>query len=490
MFLKNSKKIIFLLIAALGLLLFFSYRLTSIPDGITVDEASFGYNGTLLARTLRDENNRKLPIFVLSIGGSDWRQPVTQYFTAFIFKIFGPSLSNLRMTAVITAVASIILIYLLGKQLFGNVGAVAASVFLATTPIFMIQSHLALDNIAPLPFVILWLLGLFMFDKTKKNPWLIVSAISLGIGFYSYKSMRIFVPVWVILSLIYLAQDFVTKISKGTLKKVIKPVLIFSLGILPFFVIIPFLEYLYAGAVLNKANPEINNIYSFVSFYLSNFDPSFLFVKGDDLLFHSTGRHGMYLLMSLPFFILGLASSWKKSSFWKLIIVSFFLGPLMFGYIGQVHRASRLLALIPLYSLVAGSGFLHLWQKRLKILIGILTIFFAINYFDFIHYYFINYAKDTKAIFYNFEIIDQSFKTLKEESIKRGLTPYVDQVIMKGLNPTRDFAKSIYFGEPLNTWNGAEKEYPEGAILMTDNSKVEFLKQIEHIDRYYFYIKE
>jgi len=194
--------------------------------------------------------------------------------------------------------------------------------------------------------------------------------------------------------------------------------------------------------------------------------------------------------MSLPFFVPGLASSWKKSNFWKLIIVSFFLGPLMFGYIGQVHRASRLMALIPLYSLISGSGFLYLWQKRSKILIGILTIFFIVNYFDFIHYYLIDYAKDTKTIFYNFESIDRSFKILKEESVERNLTPYVDQVIMTGLNPTRDFARSIYFAGPLNTWNGVEKEYPADAILMTDNSNINFLKQIDHFDRYYFYIKE
>ena len=487
MFLKNSRNIIIFLIAAFVLFLFFSYRLTSIPAGITVDEASFGYNGTLLARTLHDENGRKLPVFILSIGGTDWRQPVTQYFTAVIFKLFGPSLFNLRMTGVLTAVASVILIFLLGKQLLGTTGGVLAAIFMATTPVFMIQSHLALDNITPLPFIILWLLSLYLFRKTKKNFWLVISAVSLGISFYSYKSMRIFVPVWTVLSLIYIAQDFVAKISKSTFIGVIKPLLVFSFSIIPFFVAIPFLEFLYAGAVLNKANPEINSIYSFASFYLSNFDPSFLFVKGDEMLFHSTGRHGMYLLMSLPFFILGLINSWKKSSFWKLLIVSFFLGPLMFGYIGQVHRASRLLALIPLYSLVAGSGFLYLWQKRSKVLIGILTIFFAINYFDFIHYYFTGYAKDTKAIFNNFEGINGGFKILKEESVKRNLTPYVDQVVMTGLSPTRDFAKVIYFEKPLNTWNGVEKEYPAGAILMTDNSNISFLKQIDHFDRYYFY---
>lgn len=490
MLLKRGKEIIIFLFAAIILLIFFSYRLTQIPKGTTVDESAFGYNGILLERTLHDENGRKLPVFVLSLDGKDWRQPVTQYSTALIFKFFGASLFNLRMTAVITAVAAIFLIYFLGRHLLGNVGAIAAAVFLATTPIIMIQSHLALDNITPVPFVILWLLGLYLFGKTKKNYWLILSAVSLGISYYTYKAMRIFVPVWTILSLIYLSESFLRKISKQSLKNIVKPVLFFSLSILPFFAIIPYLEFLYAGAVLNNTNPDINNIYGFISFYLSNFDPSFLFVKGDDLLFHSTGRHGMYLLMSLPFFILGLVSSWKKSTFWKLIIAAFFLGPLMFGYIGQVHRASRLLALVPLYSLIAAGGLTYLWQKRSKVILGILVLFFAVNYFDFIHYYFGSYATDTANLYSCFSCTEPAYKILKERSIKQGLTPYVDSVILKGSNSTRDFAKTIYFTGPINSWNGDSKSLPDNGILMTDNSNVSYLKQIDRFDRYYFYINK
>jgi hypothetical protein len=478
----DTKKILLFLITALALVLFFSYKLTSVPSGITIDEASFGYNGVLLARTLHDENNRKLPIFVLSIGGSDWRQPVTQYLTAATFKVFGPSLMNLKMVTVVIAVSSIFLLYFLAKHLLGNVGAIVSSIFLATTPIFMVHSHLALDNIAPVPFVILWLLGLYLFTKSKKKYWLIISAVALGISYYSYKSMRIFVPIWTLLSLIYLAKE--------NLKKAVKPILFFSFSILPFFAVIPVLEYLYAGAVLNKINPEINSIYTFVSFYFSNFDPSFLYVKGDVLLFHSTGRHGMYLLASLPFFVVGLITSWKKSIYWKLIIASFFLGPLMFGYIGEIHRASRLLPLIPLYALITGSGFLYLWQRKSKILIGILAVFFAINYFDFIHYYLGSYANDTKNIFFCFKCIDGGFKTLKEESKSREFTPYVDEVILKGLNPTRDFAKTIYFETALNSWNGDVKSLLKNVVIMTDNGNVEDLKQINQFDRYYFYIKE
>ena len=105
------KKIILLIAATVALLGFFSYKLIQVPSGITGDEAAFGYNAILLSRTLHDENGRKLPVFVLSLNGTDWRQPVTQYFITAYFKIFGPSLFNLRFTSVLIAVVSIWLIY-------------------------------------------------------------------------------------------------------------------------------------------------------------------------------------------------------------------------------------------------------------------------------------------------------------------------------------------------------------------------------------------
>ena len=484
------KVILFVTVSAL-LLILFSYKLTSVPDGITGDEAAFGYNGVLLSRTLHDENGRKLPIFVLSLGGTDWRQPVTQYFITGYFKIFGPSLFNLRFTSVIVAVASIWLIYFLGKKLFGSsIGGIVAAVLMATTPIFMIQSHMGLDNIYPIPFVICWLIGLYEYKRTKKNAWLIFSGVALGVGLYAYKAMRIFVPVWSILSVLFIGEEFLMKVSLSNLKKIVKPTLFFIISLLPFFAIIPVLEYLYAGAVLNNEHFVFSGFHNFFFPFLSSFDPSFLFVKGDDILIHSTGIHGMYLLASLPFFIIGLVGVWKKSSFWKLVTISFFLGPLMFGLMGSVHRASRLLALIPLFSLISASGFLTLWKYKTKYLILVFSVLLVVNYFDFLHYYFSQYAGATKNLFNDFASPQNAYKILKDDVTKNNMTPFVDEVIAKKEGETQNFARAIYFKDPINMWNGDIKSLPQNAVLMTDNSDVKKLKKIENSGNYYFYIKE
>jgi hypothetical protein len=482
------KKVLCWVFTAVFFVTLFSYKLTQVPAGITVDEAAFGYNGVLLSKTLHDENGRFMPIFVLSLNGQDWRQPVTQYFTALIFKILGPSLFNLRMTAVIFAVVSVFLIYILGRKILGNIGGIFTAVFFVTTPVIMIHSHLGLDNIAPVPFVIIWLLTLFLFEKSKRNYWLLLSAISLGIGYYSYKGMRVFVPTWVILTIFYLAADFLRKFSRKNFVAVIRPISFFVISTVPFFAIIPLLEHFYAGAVLGGQHPVYEGIYKFLYPYLSMFDPSFLFIKGDEFLFHTTGTHGMYLLASLPFFILGLTFTWKKSSFWKLIIASFFLGPLLFGLFGSIHRASRMLAEVPLYSLICAGGFLYLWQGRRKWILGILALVFAFNYFDFVKYYWGNYAKDTANIYYCFSCAESQYKTLKEESAKRSLMPYVDEIIAKREDATADFARAIYYLTPPKLWDGRMENFPKNGILMTDNDNLVNLKQIDHVGNLFYYV--
>jgi hypothetical protein len=79
---------------------------------------------------------------------------------------------------------------------------------------------------------------------------------------------------------------------------------------------------------------------------------------------------------------------------------------------------------------------------------------------------------------------------LKDDSIKLNLTPVVDHVLVEGQDPTRDFVKTMYFVNSPKVWDGEQKNFPKNAVLMTNNSNVDFLKQIGHFDRYYFYVKE
>ncbi len=480
-------KLFLTVVAFFVVCLFFSFKLTQVPDGLTVDESSFGYNAILLSNTLRDQNGRFLPIFVLSIDGKDWRQPVTQYFLTAYFKLFGASLFNLKFTSVIIVSLSAILIFFLGKLLQGTGGGVSTALIFLLTPILMIHAHLGLDNIYPIPFTIIWLMGVYQFKKTNNLKYLILAGISLGIGYYTYKGMRSAVPVWSVLTTVYIVIDYLKSFDKNELKKVQKPLLAFFLSVLPFFAIIPLLEYKYAGAVLGLEPKTIQSVYSFFYPYFSSFDPSFLFIKGDDLPQHSTGRHGMFLLASLPLFLVGLYQAIRLKNFWTFLAVSFFSAPLLYGFVDSVHRASRLLYLLPAYSTIGSLGLMWLLQlkgKLAKCVLILTLILMTINYFDFVTYYWFQYAPDTRHIFYRFTKED-AYKKFASLSQTQKLTPYIDQDLIA--DDTQLFLKSLYLPKPSPKWiSGAD--LPQSSVLLTPKN-VNNLKEVVISEGLHIYTK-
>ncbi|MEK7497536.1 MAG: hypothetical protein AAB656_01310, partial [Patescibacteria group bacterium] len=114
---KIIKNILIWLVPLFFVGLFLSYRLVEVPPALTVDEAAFGYNAVLLASDGHDENGKFLPFFVNSINGMDWRQPVTQYYTALVFKFFGASAFNLRFGSVVLTLISTVLTFKIVNRL-------------------------------------------------------------------------------------------------------------------------------------------------------------------------------------------------------------------------------------------------------------------------------------------------------------------------------------------------------------------------------------
>lgn len=482
------KKMIVYIIIGIVLFSLFSYKLIEVPRGLTIDESAFGYNAVLLSNTLRDENQRFLPVFVLSINGTDWRQPVMQYYLTFLFKLFGPSVYLLRLASVIITILTALLLYYLVQKLKNSNLALISLLFFITTPIIMIHSHMGLDNIAVLPFTLAWLIGIYHFQKERDYKYLILSAISLGIGFYAHKSMRSFSTGWIALTLVYIGTDYFKSLNFSTIKKRIKPLIIFSVFAAPFYLIVPYLEFKYAGAVLGSTDAKIDSVYKFMHSYLASFDPSFLFVKGDELPHHSTGVHGMLLLASLPAFLVGIPRMIKKRGFHLLILISFFVGPLILGFPGSVHRASRLIALVPSYSIISAFGIHYLFKGRVvyRVFASAVLILILINYFDFTKYYWNSYADDTYHLFYETRD-EKAYKYLHKESQSRKLVPYMMYSEAESEETTQAFMRSIYFPEPL-AFIQKVGDLPKNGMLMTHNSKVEGLNKLDtEIAGYLFY---
>src|SRR3990172_13089326 len=80
-----------LLVLTIVLFIFFAYRLADTPNGITEDEASYGYNGILLSENLRDSHGRFLPLFILGSDNKTWYPPFMQYLIVLRFRFFVPS---------------------------------------------------------------------------------------------------------------------------------------------------------------------------------------------------------------------------------------------------------------------------------------------------------------------------------------------------------------------------------------------------------------
>ena len=452
----------------------YSYKLLEVPTGLTSDEAAFGYNAVLIANTARDENGRLLPIFIRHSGTTDYHQPVTQYFIVFLFKIFGPSVFLLRFSSVLVALASVVLLYLLAEKVLDDGGRLVAILALIIAPQMMLQAHMGQENIMPVPFTILWLLSFWHYRHQRRIRWLIVAALALGLSFYTYKGMHAITPIWLILSLGWLILDYLKQRTKA------RDLFIFSASIAPFFLAIPLLERLYPGAIFGGATVSFNNIYEFLQPYLSSFDLSYLFIRGDIVEIHSTGRHGMVLLATLPLVLTGIYQSLKsKDQFFKFILLALTLGPILYGLVGSSHRFSRLMALIPLFALFAGLGWQRLinisgrWVKftALAILISL-----TLNYLDFIKFYWQTYPPLTFSLLgdmQNYRDMERFAKLAKEKNLQ----PLIHQQIAQGGGVSIKFFQEVYFSRLLPVIPDGEAGSP-GTILLTQRQVVPKMKEI------------
>jgi len=454
----------------------FNFKLTEVPPGINGDEASIGYNAILLSRTLHDENGRFLPLFVLTLDGKDWKQPVTMYSTALAFRLFGPAYSLLRQVSIFYVLISAGLLFFLIKKILSVKLAVFGTLIFLATPAVVIQSHLALENIAPIPFVIFWLLMIWKYTQERKSKFLLWAGISLGISFYSYNGMRLIMPVLSGLTLIYLLylNNFSRQKSFPALK-------FFILGILPFLIILPQVRSLYPGAIFGNNRPvTISSYQQFLLPYLSFFDPSFLFITGDSTPYHSTGKHGVYLLATLPLFLIGcIKAIQRKQPILILILASFLLAPILFGIVGSpIHRGSRLIALVPFYVIIATLGFSVIFEMNNKyfkrIILFFISIFFIVNCFDFMRIYWFEYPGQVREYFS--PPLHLAFEKLSEKSQQIQLTPFIEEGLYKEQNVAAKFFEQVYFPDKLQKGN-LKMDFPQNGIMLLRSADAETLEK-------------
>lgn len=370
--------IICLLVVSSALL--YAHRLEFAPPHLEIDEVLIAVDAHAIATTGRDLRGELLPLYSQTAEHS-WYQPFVIYLTALVLKIAPLSEWAIRLPTVCIAIVNIVLMYLVARHLYGgDLPGIVAAAMLALSPAHFIHTRYAMDYIYPVPFILAWLLCLVLYNERRRRWLLVAGMTALGIGFYSYISSIVMMPLYFVLTCLMLAWQ----------KEPPRAYRLAAAAFVPWLA--PFIVWLARhpaayGATIQKygvydANQlnAVQGLRSFLSFtsvsqhlsqYWNFFNPSFLFFGSGTKVMFSTGLAGVFLLTFAVFLIIGIYRALKQPTPISLILVAgLATAPLPALVVAEENAIFRALSLLPFAVLLATMGVEYLWSASIRKPVG------------------------------------------------------------------------------------------------------------------------
>jgi len=411
--------IILILIIFLGSFLRL-WKLDKYPVSLSIDEVAIGYNAFSIWHTGKDEFGTFMPLAFRSVG--DYKPPVLIYLTSPFVGVFGLTEFTVRLPIALISILTLFIVYKLVYILTNNnFLSLFTTLSLAISPWHIHYSRASYEAILALFFVILgtWL---FFYALNKKGKYLWISGISYILSAYSYHAERLFTPIFLLL-LILLYGKIIIQYRKAV---------IITLVVM-FFLSLPLVGIMLTNQGQQRANVTfitqdenisyllhtssekltflqsiLDNNYVIVGNfwlkrYLNYWDPQFLFFNGMNYTHPGMQGMGLFLLVELPFFALGLWNLFFKKVLLlpplaKLLTCWLLLGPLAASFTNNEQHALRSLPVIPVPQLIIALGAYTCWQllkkhtHRIKIVyLSLFIVIFGFNLFYWADQYFVHY---------------------------------------------------------------------------------------------------
>ena len=416
------KKILFILIIVLAFILRF-WRLGDYP-ALNADEAAIGYNAYSLIQTGKDEHGNTWPIHFQSFN--DYKPGLYFYVVLPFVKVLGLNEWAVRIPGATLGVLTVLIIYLLTKELFKNEKiSIFSALFLAISPWHIHFSRGGWEvNLA----TFLITLGVYLFLKGLKNPkYYMLSAITFSLSLYAYHVARVVVPLLgLVLLIIYFKDIFIKKNLK---------ILVISFSLLV-ITILPLAKELVGPAgisraagvglfadsgPLNRINEQRGEHANFISFipmvlhnkaanyglaflenWVSHYSGEFLFLSGDEIQRDKVPETGELYLFEIVTVLLGAIFLLKSSIINRksvLLIFSWLLiSPLASALTFQSPHALRAHNMVIPITIISAIGLNYLlsWLRKinLKFVICLLVIAIAWSFMRYAHMYWVHMSKE------------------------------------------------------------------------------------------------
>lgn len=411
---------------AIVLLAFFLrfWHLGSNPPSLYVDEVSLGYNAYSILRTAHDEYGNFMPLVFRSL---DTYNPAFAVYTIVpSVAAFGLTDFAIRLPSALAGTLIVLLTYFLTNYLFKKRSiALSASFLLAIAP-----WHLQFSRFYHEANIMIFasILGLvLLFYSFKKHKLLYLSMISFGIALNTFHGAKLWVPLFMFITLICFKKE-ILKFGK----KLIFAFLILAVFSLP--TILNLQKSLIrpnSVSVLNEKEP----LKTFITGYLSHFSPNFLFAQADLIGRHAVPGMGELYVFEMPLILIGLFNLVRqKNRTSKFLLAWFLIAPILAAFATPTPHAGRALVFLPLWQVIAAFGAYSLCQikvaKRTKsIALVLLTLVAIYNIATYFHLYYKHYPKE---------------KALDWSDGHKQMVEYVSQVY----NDYDSITISKYYGHP------------------------------------------
>lgn len=158
--------------------------------------------------------------------GRVWQSILWSYLTDFFIHFFGVSMFSTRILSFLFGSLTLLLVYLLGKELFDKKVAILGAFLLAISPFHIIYTLIEMDLAAI--FFILFAALLFLKRLKKDKKLSLLAGVFLGVAALIKTLALFFVPSFILFYLIYNKKIFSKKVFLEILKFCLIILLFFS----------------------------------------------------------------------------------------------------------------------------------------------------------------------------------------------------------------------------------------------------------------------
>ena len=471
--LKNSSGV--LLIAAglfMGALALRAFNTATIPIVLSGDEGSSGLFSTKFITG--ELNNLFIAVWFSYSTLHNFLQSLT-------IQLFGQTTQALRLLAAFGGALSVALVYIIGREMFGNLAGWAAAIFLAGMHFHIHFSRIGLNNVWD-GFFFTMVLGCMWigWKKNSRMAWLLAGA---GLGFvqYFYATGRVLIGIvalWLLLAGLFDWKRF---------KKAIPDLILMGLAAL--IVVLPLAFFYFKHLDEYMAPMNRATIFNgWLDTTAAEYDGSRLLVLLDQVKLGVSGyfdeptlffyEPGVAILRAIPgaFFFIGLALSLLHPKDERHHMLWIWLGAIAMAVAMSVNApaAQRYVAATPALALMVGFGLSQLGSIFTKWLpkgarafqIGIIVISLLLAADD-ARFYYLEYTPKSEFSGFNGMVAQTLANRVKNESL--GTELYFSGAPVMGYDsiPSLQYlAPQMSYVNVNSPWVEAEVPEPKGKRVL------------------------